>query len=347
MKILFLGDLAAPFKNDVEIIDKFITTSQLFNDKIVIGNMEGLLSDGKKYSNSLYNNEEIVKLFRNTRKTIFTLANNHIKDIPQNFTYTLEALEQNNIGYTGAVKQRNKKNIIPYEFKVDEVKIALFSHCWNVMAKIIEHKSKDIYVEDMPYDRYINYIKDYKQKNPDTLTIVYFHWNFDFEKLPFPSHRIIAKKLIDAGVDGIIGSHSHLVNGGEIYKEKPIVYGLGNFYIPDGKFFDGSLKYPKESQTSMMFEIDTENRTYISYWIEKDNEMLNLIKKENFCNGEITSKYSQYRNMNEIEYKKYFKKNRVKKLLVPIWYDDKESIIKNKFIILRMKILRFIKKVRK
>lgn len=346
MKIIFFGDLAAPLENDVEILHKFITENQLFNDKIVIGNMEGLLLDNKKYSNSLYNSKSIVKLFKNTKKTIFALANNHIKDIPQNFTYTLKILEQNNIGYTGAVKQENK-SIIPYEFIVDGLKIAIFSHCWNVMSKIMEDKAKDIYVEDMPYDKYIKHIKDYKQKNPKTMTIVYFHWNFDFEKLPFPSHRIIAKKLIDVGADVIIGSHSHLVNGGETYKGKPIVYGLGNFYIPDGIFFDGSLKYPKESQISMMFEIDTEKGIYTSYWIEKNKQRLNLIKKENFNDGEIINKYSPYRNMDEKDYKKYFKKNRVKKILVPIWYNEKESRMKNIFIVLRMKIFRFIKGVRK
>jgi len=41
--------------------------------------------------------------------------------------------------------------------------------------------------------------------------------------------REFAHKLIDRGVDTIIGAHPHVVQGIEVYKEKPIFYSLGNF----------------------------------------------------------------------------------------------------------------------
>jgi poly-gamma-glutamate synthesis protein (capsule biosynthesis protein) len=35
--------------------------------------------------------------------------------------------------------------------------------------------------------------------------------------------------MIDAGADAIIGHHPHVVQGMEIYKQRPIFYSLGNF----------------------------------------------------------------------------------------------------------------------
>lgn len=237
----------------------------------------------------------------------------------------------------------------PYEFMEDGKSFAVFSHCWIVMSEIMKNKSKEIYVEDEPYEKYIKKIEEYRNKNSNTTIIVYLHWNFDFEKLPFPSHRIIAKRLIDVGADVIIGSHSHLVNGGEIYKNKPIIYGLGNFYIPDGKFLDKTLIYPEESSVSMIFEIDTSKEKYTSYWIknEKKSGKIKLLQTEDFEEGELINKYSPYRKMNEKEYIKYFKKNRVKKILVPIWYNEKDNLenkVKDTIVIIRMKIFRYIKK---
>ena len=39
--------------------------------------------------------------------------------------------------------------------------------------------------------------------------------------------------MIDAGADGIIGGHAHVLQGFEYYKGKPIAYSLGNFLFPD------------------------------------------------------------------------------------------------------------------
>lgn len=46
----------------------------------------------------------------------------------------------------------------------------------------------------------------------------------------------IAHALIDAGADVIAGHHPHVYQGIEIYKNKPIIYSLGNF------LFDQSMK---------------------------------------------------------------------------------------------------------
>ena len=223
MKVVFFGDLVAPEEIDIEIIKNFLKETNLFKDKIVIGNLEGLIVNGEKYNNALYNDIHVIDLFKDSYKTILSLANNHIKDIPEKFDNTIEILKKNEIGFSGAKLKEKEGCLNPYEFEINGTKFAVFNHCWDVMSIIMKSKSKDIIVEDRVYEKFIQEIIEYKKQNENVKIIVYFHWNFDFEKLPFPSHRIIARKLIDNGVEIVVGSHSHLVNGGEIYKGKPII----------------------------------------------------------------------------------------------------------------------------
>lgn len=351
MNLIFFGDLAAPEEDDVEIIKNFIKKTDIFKNKVVVGNLEGVLVKNKEYANSLYNNSRVIELFTTSTKTILSLANNHIKDIPEEFNETIEILEKNNIGYSGAINQKNNKGKLnPYEVTINGIKFAIFNHCWKVMSNIMKNRAKEIKVEDDEYEIFINKIKEYIEKNQKTKIIVYFHWNFDFEKYPFPSQRVIARKLIDLGVSIVVGSHSHLVNGGEMYKGKPIVYGFGNFYIPSKKFFKGKLNYPEDSDTTMLLEINTESSDVKVFWIKYDRESkeINLLSEESFEDGKIIEKYSEYRTIDSKEYKKFFRKNRSKNKFVPIWYNEKSNAInklKDKFILLRMKLFRFIKKI--
>ena len=43
--------------------------------------------------------------------------------------------------------------------------------------------------------------------------------------------RQIAKSAIDAGADVVVGHHAHILQGMEIYRDRPIFHGLGNFAI--------------------------------------------------------------------------------------------------------------------
>ena len=73
---------------------------------------------------------------------------------------------------------------------------------------------------------------------------VYPHWGKESEytRWPSPQQQKLARQWIDAGADGVFGSHSHVFQGREFYKGKPIYYSLGNFYFPhpENKLYDGT-----------------------------------------------------------------------------------------------------------
>ncbi len=59
--------------------------------------------------------------------------------------------------------------------------------------------------------------------------IAYIHWGIERDEFPQDYQRTLARQLIDAGADIVIGAHPHVLQGIEYYKGRPIFYSLGNF----------------------------------------------------------------------------------------------------------------------
>jgi poly-gamma-glutamate capsule biosynthesis protein CapA/YwtB (metallophosphatase superfamily) len=64
--------------------------------------------------------------------------------------------------------------------------------------------------------------------HPGAYLIAFVHWGDEYSTQN-KYQRAFGRALIDEGVDAIIGSHPHIVQGVELYKNKPIFYSLGNF----------------------------------------------------------------------------------------------------------------------
>lgn len=59
--------------------------------------------------------------------------------------------------------------------------------------------------------------------------VTYFHWGVSGVEELAEYQPIVAHHAVDAGADLVIGSHAHVPQGIEVYKNKVIFYGLGNF----------------------------------------------------------------------------------------------------------------------
>ena len=63
------------------------------------------------------------------------------------------------------------------------------------------------------------------------LLVVMPHWGKEYIATPEPGQVELAHAAIDAGADMLIGGHAHWPKGIEMYKGKPIYYGVGNFLL--------------------------------------------------------------------------------------------------------------------
>ena len=88
---------------------------------------------------------------------------------------------------------------------------------------------------------------DVKRLRPKVdLILVMPHWGKEYIATPEPFQIDIAHAAMDAGADLLIGGHAHWPKGIEIYKGKPIFYGVGNF------LFDQS--WSEETSTAIFAE---------------------------------------------------------------------------------------------
>jgi poly-gamma-glutamate synthesis protein (capsule biosynthesis protein) len=61
------------------------------------------------------------------------------------------------------------------------------------------------------------------------VVIPFMHWGWERETEPTARQRQLARTMIDAGADIVVGSHPHVTQGTETYRGRPIIYSLGNF----------------------------------------------------------------------------------------------------------------------
>ena len=61
------------------------------------------------------------------------------------------------------------------------------------------------------------------------LVVVLVHWGIEHMALPERYQQELGRRYIDAGADLVIGSHPHVLQGFENYKDRWIAYSLGNF----------------------------------------------------------------------------------------------------------------------
>jgi poly-gamma-glutamate synthesis protein (capsule biosynthesis protein) len=80
--------------------------------------------------------------------------------------------------------------------------------------------------------------------------------------------RQVSKAAIDAGADVVVGHHAHILQGMEVYKDRPIFHGLGNFAIAtkalnvDGNSSPERRAWAERRRKLFGFEPDPEYTTY-------------------------------------------------------------------------------------
>lgn len=157
-----------------------------------------------------------------------SLANNHTLDYGQvGLTDTMTNLKKYKIGYSGAGKN-DKEAFKAYQKVINGKKVAILG-----ISRVLPETSwmagtsKPGLASGYSTEPMMKYVK--KAVKSSDYTIVMIHWNKESTDYPEPYARDMAKKFIDAGVDAVVGSHSHTLMGIDYYKNAPIFYSMGNF----------------------------------------------------------------------------------------------------------------------
>lgn len=92
------------------------------------------------------------------------------------------------------------------------------------------------------------------------LVIPMMHWGWEHEPLASARQRQLARIMIDAGADAVVGGHPHVTQDTEQYHGKPIIYSLGNY------LFDGFSN--AESNTGWILHMDLDRQGVRSWRTE-------------------------------------------------------------------------------
>ncbi|MDB5920493.1 MAG: poly-gamma-glutamate biosynthesis protein, partial [Massilia sp.] len=156
------------------------------------------------------------------------LANNHTGDFgPKAFAEMLGLLDKAGIGYFGGGAHLAHAHT-PLIIERKGLRIALLAHD-EFFPRSFEadvDKPGVAWSEDEQVRRDIKLART--QYHAD-LVIPFMHWGWEHEPLASERQRQLARLMIDAGADAVVGGHPHVTQDVEQYRGKPIIYSLGNF----------------------------------------------------------------------------------------------------------------------
>jgi len=232
LKFLFFGDLMIDRHVKEKInesgLDHLLSgisdSIKIIDYDIISANLEGAVTDGGEHyaPANAYDfafSPNLISEFKKYGFNSFTIANNHLADQGERgIIETRKNLSNLDLFYVGCIDQQVADcsiDIIRLHDKI--VGLAGYSMVYGVL----DEKSM---LEQVSY---LNSVSD--------LVIINIHWGTEYEHYFNSKQQQVGRSLIDAGADIVIGHHPHVVQGLEIYQNRPIFYSLGN-YIFDQYF---------------------------------------------------------------------------------------------------------------
>lgn len=216
---------------------------------IVTGNLEGAISARRAPVKEIdfAFDEHIASLLKKFHYTVVNLANNHAFDQgKQGYEDTKKALDAVGIGYVGS---QIRDDVKPWETVIRGKRVAMLG--FNITDKTLDEAAASKAIKDA--------------KATHDVVLVQIHWGAEYKNRPTETQRVIGRKLVDWGADAVIGTHPHVVQGMEIWNNKPIFWSLGNFSFDQ--------YFSKETQQGLMvgFVIGTDQTKIFLYPMQSVN----------------------------------------------------------------------------
>jgi len=161
-----------------------------------------------------------------------TLANNHSGDYGRTaFAQMLGLLQAAGLSQAGGGMNLRQAHT-PWIVERQGLRIAILSYN-EFMPRSFEadHDAPGIaWSED---EQVVDDIQTARRVHKADLVIPFMHWGWENELTANARQRALARKMIEAGADAVIGGHPHVTQDIEHHQGKPIVYSVGNFVMKE------------------------------------------------------------------------------------------------------------------
>lgn len=203
---------------------------------IAMVNLETAIATGGSPDRKAYNFRAPPSAFEALRAAgvdAVTMANNHGRDYgPAGLAETLAAKQQTPLPVLG-IGANAEEAYRPWRTDVRGQRITVFAATdvlddWLIEPWTATDAQPGLASAKAPAgDRLLEGIRT-ARTDSDTI-VVYLHWGVEGSTCPSPRQQELARALVDAGADIVVGSHSHRVETGGRLGTAFVDYGLGNF----------------------------------------------------------------------------------------------------------------------
>jgi len=225
-----------------EIRDEIITHD------IAIANLECPISSrGKRFSpdKGIYfrAQPDVIEGLKYSGFNVLTLANNHILDWGMDAAAdTMQFLKEEGLYFSG-VGFSKEEAAKPVQFNLKGVQVGII--CYNdIYPFTVMYRGRNIATNSLD-SQTEEKIRDLK--GAFDVLIAAVHTGTEYLQEPEKEKIHKMRKLVDYGVDVVLGTHPHVVQEIEVYRESLIVYSLGNL------IFDQS--WSPETSRGILLEI--------------------------------------------------------------------------------------------
>lgn len=234
IRMLFVGDIMLD-EIPGEMIKKGHNPLAAFDGlfesaDIKIGNLECVISEQGVPEAKPYTFRAHPRVIPVLKKyfSALSLANNHSGDYgPLAFSNMLDLLDRGGVAYFGGGRDiRSAHEPLLIEIKGRKIAILGYNEFFPRSFEALGDRAGIAWSDD----DYVSYdIQRARIKYKADIVIVYPHWGWEHEKTASSRQSKLARLMIDAGADAVVGGHPHVTQNIEWYKGKPIFYSLGNF----------------------------------------------------------------------------------------------------------------------
>ena len=216
-------------------------------------------------------------------------ANNHFKDYGwEGMQETYSALEKNNISWLGSGANLNEASNT-YFWKKDDTTIAVINVAENEWTTTFGSEPGC-----HPIDLANVFNKIQEAKDADFIVII-AHGGHEHYELPSPRMKKWYRFFVDAGAHAVIGHHTHIISGYEVYNEAPIFYSLGNFCfdwkglrnLPWNKGMIVRLGFEKSKPVTFEIEFVNHNNDTAGVTLFNDEDKKEMLQHLNILNDTI------------------------------------------------------------
>lgn len=265
------------FSDSFKYVKKYIESADLS-----LGNFETVTAGPKKGFTGFPNFNspvESLEAIKDAGYDILTTANNHCLDQrEEGLISTIKAIEAHGMKNIGTYKEPNSPILIE---NVNDISMAILSYTYgcNGMEHTVDQEKLSYMVNIIDEDKIKEDVEKAKEEDVD-LIIVFIHWGNEYQHEPSQEQIDLGNKMVDWGVDIILGSHPHVIQKSETInkngKESFIIYSMGNFlsnqrresinnkYTEDGVIVE--LKVEKDFKDK---KTEVKEVKYIPTWVNK------------------------------------------------------------------------------